>query len=78
MPADNVDLAPLRTELAHCRSRGESRLNKEIQMFADLVVTAETTKKLSDMYTAWAFVADTAEGKAAFEALATAALKAGN
>jgi len=73
-----VELVALRAELAHCRNRGEAKLNKNIQAFADLVVAAETSLKKSDMWTAWAFVADTAEAQTAFQALATAAVKAGD
>lgn len=73
-----VELVALRAELAHCRNRGEARLNKDIQAFADLIVTAETSLKKSDMWTAWAFVADTPEAQTAFQTLAAAAVKAGD
>lgn len=73
-----VELVALRAELAHCRTQDDARLNKDIQAFADLIVAAETSLKKSDMFTAWAFVADTAEARTAFQALAAAAVKAGD
>jgi hypothetical protein len=73
-----VELVALRAELAHCRTQGTPQLNKDIQAFADLIVTAETSLKKSDMFTAWAFVADTQEAQTAFHALAVAALAAGD
>ena len=70
---DNIifELGALRSELAHCRGLQL----KQIQAFADLVVTAETSKLRSDVYKAWAFISDSEEAKIAFEQLAQAAIK---
>jgi len=73
---DNItfELGALRSKLAHA---GSLRL-PDVQTFANLVGVAETTRKASDVYAAWAFLCDTPEGSKVFQDLAAASSEAEN